>query len=225
MDQLKSLIAENKQKKSFNRGERISEEEKQEEIRRENKKRLESEKIEKREEMMRIAAEKKRAKRKKLNESSSPSEPPSKPSPPPSLSPGDLAILGWIDKIFANWEKISSDPIIEKTKMQISPLIRKIKSGTLQSDISEKLNSIIVNSENREYRAAHDAYILLAIGNAAWPLGGLMKGLINARSEAVANAHILNDDTTRLYMQAFKRLMSKCQEIFPAENPSDMIQF
>jgi len=57
---------------------------------------------------------------------------------------------------------------------------------------------------------------MLAIGNAAWPIGVTMVG-IHERSgrEKIFSqhvAHVLNDETTRKYIQAIKRLMTYAQE-------------
>ncbi|ETW46133.1 pre-mRNA-splicing factor 18 [Plasmodium falciparum MaliPS096_E11] len=51
--------------------------------------------------------------------------------------------------------------------------------------------------------------MLLAIGNAAWPMGVTMVGIHEraGRSKIYASevAHILNDETTRKYIQMIKR--------------------
>ena len=52
---------------------------------------------------------------------------------------------------------------------------------------------------------AHDAYLEMAIGNAAWPIGVTMVG-IHARTgrEKISSryvAHVLNDETQRKYIQ------------------------
>lgn len=69
-------------------------------------------------------------------------------------------------------------------------------------------------------------FMLLAIGNAAWPMGVTMVGIHERAGRSKLNtsqvAHILNDETTRKYIQMFKRLMSFAQRKFPA-NPSQTI--
>lgn len=70
------------------------------------------------------------------------------------------------------------------------------------------------------------SFMLLAIGNAAWPMGVTMVGIHERAGRSKLNtsqvAHILNDETTRKYIQMFKRLMSFCQRKFEA-NPSQTI--
>lgn len=69
-------------------------------------------------------------------------------------------------------------------------------------------------------------FMLLAIGNAAWPMGVTMVGIHEraGRTKVFSSqiAHILNDETTRKYIQMIKRLMSFCQRTFKAD-PSQTI--
>lgn len=67
----------------------------------------------------------------------------------------------------------------------------------------------------------------MAIGNAPWPIGVTMVG-IHARTgrEKIFSknvAHVLNDETQRKYIQALKRLMTKCQQLFPTDRSSPVI--
>lgn len=75
---------------------------------------------------------------------------------------------------------------------------------------------------------ASDAYLQMAIGNAPWPIGVTMVG-IHARTgrEKIFSknvAHVLNDETQRKYIQALKRLMTKCQHFFPTD-PSRCVEY
>jgi hypothetical protein len=79
-----------------------------------------------------------------------------------------------------------------------------------------------------DYLAAMDQYIKLAIGNAPWPIGVTMVGIHerSAREKIHTNsvAHIMNDETTRKYLQSIKRLMTLCQRCYPAL-PSKSVEF
>ena len=75
---------------------------------------------------------------------------------------------------------------------------------------------------------ANDSYLQMAIGNAPWPIGVTMVG-IHARTgrEKIFSknvAHVLNDETQRKYIQALKRLMTRCQQFFPT-NPSRCVEY
>lgn len=80
----------------------------------------------------------------------------------------------------------------------------------------------------RDYLAAMDHYIRLAIGNAPWPIGVTMVGIHerSAREKIYTNsvAHIMNDETTRKYLQSVKRLMTFCQRRYPTM-PSKAVEF
>ncbi|KAI4374298.1 hypothetical protein MLD38_012309 [Melastoma candidum] len=80
----------------------------------------------------------------------------------------------------------------------------------------------------RDYLAGMDHYIKLAIGNAPWPIGVTMVGIHerSAREKIYTNsvAHIMNDETTRKYLQSVKRLMTFCQRRYPTL-PSKAVEF
>lgn len=93
-------------------------------------------------------------------------------------------------------------------------------------------SSLVVESskENEAFVSlqASDAYLQMAIGNAPWPIGVTMVG-IHARTgrEKIFSknvAHVMNDETQRKYIQAIKRLMTKCQEYFPTD-PSRCVEY
>ena len=67
---------------------------------------------------------------------------------------------------------------------------------------------------------------MLAIGNAAWPMGVTMVGIHErAGRERIFSqntAHVLNDEQSRKYVQAIKRIMTFCQHKYP-NVPSKMV--
>lgn len=114
----------------------------------------------------------------------------------------------------------------KQTRQYIKPLLKLLKQKQLQGDILMNLCKIVSNCCIREYVKANEAYLLLAIGNAAWPMGVTMVG-IHARTgrENIAEggvAHVLNDETQRKYIQSVKRLMSFAQAAYPTD-PSKQI--
>lgn len=118
--------------------------------------------------------------------------------------------------------------IFTQTKEYMKPLFRKLKNRTLPEDILESLVDISKNLVNRNYIAASDSYLEMAIGNAPWPIGVTMVG-IHARTgrEKIFSknvAHVMNDETQRKYIQGLKRLMTKCQECFPTD-PSRCVEY
>lgn len=73
---------------------------------------------------------------------------------------------------------------------------------------------------------ACDAYIRMAIGNAAWPIGVSAVGLHErAARQKVAEgiqAHVMNDEAQRKYITTLKRLVSFAQGKYPTD-PSRMM--
>lgn len=98
----------------------------------------------------------------------------------------------------------------------------------LPDDIRQALLVVVECCMKRDYLAAMDQYIKMAIGNAPWPIGVTMVGIHerSAREKIYTNsvAHIMNDETTRKYLQSVKRLMTFCQRRYPAM-PSKAVEF
>lgn len=84
----------------------------------------------------------------------------------------------------------------------------------LAPDVLKAVAEITYNMQIREYLRANDAYIRLSIGNAPWPIGVTMVGIHerSGREKIFSNnvAHVLNDETSRKYIQSLKRLVRWC---------------
>lgn len=131
-----------------------------------------------------------------------------------------------IEQINDNTKKIKQATYLQ-THKDLKPLEKKLKKKTLEPDVLDKMFNVIDACKKRKFRAAHDAYMLLAIGNAAWPMGVTMVGIHEraGRSRIFTSevAHILNDETTRKYIQMIKRLLSFCQRKY-CNNPSEAVK-
>ncbi|CAK1544109.1 unnamed protein product [Leptosia nina] len=115
-----------------------------------------------------------------------------------------------------------------QTQVYLKPLMRKLNKKNLPDDICDSLTEICKHLLERNYIMASDDYLQMAIGNAPWPIGVTMVG-IHARTgrEKIFSknvAHVMNDETQRKYIQALKRLMTKCQEYFPTD-PSRCVEY
>ncbi|GAV57766.1 Prp18 domain-containing protein/PRP4 domain-containing protein [Cephalotus follicularis] len=110
----------------------------------------------------------------------------------------------------------------------LNPLFKFCRKKVLQDDIRQALLLMVECCVKRDYLAAMDHYIKLAIGNAPWPIGVTMVGIHerSAREKIYTNsvAHIMNDETTRKYLQSIKRLMTFCQRRYPTM-PSKAVEF
>ncbi|CAB3367351.1 Hypothetical predicted protein [Cloeon dipterum] len=91
--------------------------------------------------------------------------------------------------------------MFKQTQLYVKPLFAKLKKGNLPDDISDSLTDIVKHLLNRNYLKANDCYLMMAIGNAPWPIGVTMVG-IHARTgrEKISSknvAHVMNDETQR----------------------------
>lgn len=110
----------------------------------------------------------------------------------------------------------------------MNPLFKFCRKRVLPDDIKQALLLVVECCMQRDYRTAVDHYIKMAIGNAPWPIGVTMVGIHerSAREKIYTNsvAHIMNDETTRKYLQSVKRLVTFCQRKYPTV-PSKSIEF
>ena len=70
-------------------------------------------------------------------------------------------------------------------------------------------------------------WLVLTIGNAAWPIGVTSVGIHEraAREKIYDNkvGHVLNDEVSRKYIQAVKRLLTFSQTVRPPDKPSQLM--
>lgn len=116
---------------------------------------------------------------------------------------------------------------LEQTKAWLAPLYKKLRRRRVAAAILGGLVDIFRAVEEREYVKANSAYYeKLAIGNAPWPMGATNVGIhARAAREKIGEdkiAHVMNDEESRKYIQAVKRLVSLCQKHYP-NVPSKMI--
>lgn len=117
----------------------------------------------------------------------------------------------------------------KQTMDHLRPLLTSLEQHNVNADIREHLIKICrLIIIDRDYIRANNAYMEMAIGNAPWPVGVTRSGLHQRPGSAkayVSNiAHVLNDETQRKYIQAFKRIMTRCQRYFPTD-PSKCVEF
>ncbi|KAI8098954.1 Prp18 domain-containing protein [Halteromyces radiatus] len=107
----------------------------------------------------------------------------------------------------------------KQTVEHIKPLLRQLKKGTLEPDVLARVAEITHYMQIRQYRDAQDSYLQLSIGNAPWPIGVTMVGIHerSAREKIFSSqvAHVLNDETSRKWIQGVKRLMTFAQTKYP----------
>ena len=86
----------------------------------------------------------------------------------------------------------------------------------MDESILTKLNIIVSFCLQEEFVKAHDTYIDISIGRAAWPIGVTMVGIHartgRAKIESSNVAHVMNSELQRKYLTSVKRLMSYAQK-------------
>jgi len=124
--------------------------------------------------------------------------------------------------------------LFKQTTEFFKPLYRDLRNGDIVGDVMAGLWMIVEAIENRNYLHAYDIYMRLAVGNAPWPIGVTSVGIherssrekishvtgMNVRGEA----HVMNDEATRKWLQAIKRLLTFMQRRFPTD-PSRSVDF
>ncbi len=116
--------------------------------------------------------------------------------------------------------------IWKQTLVYIYPLFRKLSNRALEHSILEALGKVMSHLKARQYAEADNAYLLLAIGNAAWPMGvtsvGIHERAAREKISMGGEAHVLNDEVQRKYIQSVKRLISFASRKFPENGEGKM---
>ena len=106
---------------------------------------------------------------------------------------------------------------MKQCKDYIRPLFKLCKQRQVPPDILPNLVAIVKFCRQGEFVLANDAYIKLAIGNAAWPIGVTMVGIHERTGREKINsnkqAHVMNNESQRKYLTSVKRLMSYAQSV------------
>ncbi|POG65557.1 hypothetical protein GLOIN_2v1665601 [Rhizophagus irregularis DAOM 181602=DAOM 197198] len=115
----------------------------------------------------------------------------------------------------------------KQTNEYMQPFFRTLKKKSIEPDVLARVTEITHYMQKREYMNANDAYLRLSIGNAPWPIGITLYSIHerSAREKIFSAqvAHVLNDETTRKWIQSIKRLMTFCQSKYPPEDNSQLM--
>ncbi len=116
---------------------------------------------------------------------------------------------------------------LKQCKDYIRPLFKLLKSRNLEGGLQFHLLKIVNFAKEGEFVKAHDSYMDVAIGRAAWPIGVTMVG-IHARSgrakiESSNVAHVMNSELQRKYLTSVKRLLTFDQKRRKDVDPSKKV--
>mmetsp|Transcript_87249 Transcript_87249/g.182610 ORF Transcript_87249/g.182610 Transcript_87249/m.182610 type:complete len:448 (-) Transcript_87249:25-1368(-) len=156
-------------------------------------------------------------------------------------------IRAWVRKAMKAWEgELADRPEEEKktakckteiaqhrqVRRDVRPLQKRLRIYKMEEWLLDKIHNIVKCASDREYRMAAEAYLDLSIGKAAWPVGigcggsMLMEDAIGLHDRFNRNAQVkdiafaLNDEVTRKFVQALKRLIAVAQRYWPPDDPS-----
>jgi pre-mRNA-splicing factor 18 len=108
-----------------------------------------------------------------------------------------------------------------QSKQYLRPLRKALRDGSISPGIVGSLQRIADACESKMYKEAKEAYMKLAIGNQPWPIGVTtvtFHDRPNRHNIGEDNvAHILNDETTRKYVQMIKRLLTYAEGRWPID--------
>jgi pre-mRNA-splicing factor 18 len=113
----------------------------------------------------------------------------------------------------------------KQCKDYIRPLFKLLQRRTVEPQMLKNLLKIVNYSERDEYVQAHSAYMDVAIGRAAWPIGVTAVGIHartgRAKIESNNVAHVMNSELQRKYLTSVKRLLtyrqSKAVDVDPSK--------
>ncbi|XRB18018.1 pre-mRNA-splicing factor 18 [Pseudoscourfieldia marina] len=136
-------------------------------------------------------------------------------------------LLSWLRRKLAEWEadlearseqdKATMDGKqatmqLKQSKIAFAPLFEKLETRTLDDDLVRGFSQMMSHMKAGNYMAASDMYVKVAIGNAAWPIGVTSVGIHERKSRerigSQSSAHIMNDEASRKFLQAMKRMIT-----------------
>jgi len=152
------------------------------------------------------------------------------------LDAASHAVMTWIRSMLRAWEAQLTERASTEEKQQtfklekaqyrqskqyLKPLRRALRDGEVDAGVTFSLAEIAEQCGNRSYRAAKEAYMRLAIGNHPWPMGVTFVTFHDRANRHKigegAQAHVLDDETTRKYVQMVKRLVTFAERRWPVD--------
>lgn len=120
---------------------------------------------------------------------------------------------------------------LEETRQYLKPLFESLAARDIEREVLAAVLLITNDINERNYLHAYELYMGLAIGNAAWPIGVTQVGLHDRSAREKISfkfnssvAHVMNNEATRKYIQALKRIMTFCQRRYPTD-PARSVDF
>lgn len=139
-------------------------------------------------------------------------------------------IYEWIRYVMDTWESDLKEKKLpsghqqmvtfKSSQMYLKPFLKLLRRDQVPKDVTTNIHKILTNCRTRNYEEAHQVYMDLAIGNKPWPIGVTMSTFheraAHARIGSDNEGHVLQDETTRKYIHAVKRLLTFSQQKWPS---------
>lgn len=129
--------------------------------------------------------------------------------------PGQLIsfIRGYLDKWKAYQKEEGEERRYNTARQHLARLIMRLQANNLPEDVLKNLTLLGRACLKGDFSAANLSYLNISIGNAAWPVGLTYTGVHERaqrerKSHEVNTAHVLDDESTRQWLQSLKRLMT-----------------
>ena len=142
-----------------------------------------------------------------------------------NLSESESTVLTWMT---GSLEKIGNVMSVDRkleTLRGCEVLRRSMEQGEFPMAVSAGLAKAASLAQVRRYKAAHEAYLEVAVGKAAWPIG--IKGLqvkVRGCNDLIQPVHhVLDTEEKREMLTTFKRLLSAVQAANPSEDPAENV--
>ncbi|RKP20007.1 Prp18-domain-containing protein [Rozella allomycis CSF55] len=112
--------------------------------------------------------------------------------------------------------------VYKQAEEYIAPFFERMRDNKLAKDVLSNIAQIFYSLKEKDYVKANDAYLLLSLGNAAWPMGVMGPINLNERHardliETHQIAHVLNDEAQRKWIQTIKRLITYAENKYPSD--------
>eukprot|EP01083_Nonionella_stella_P027208 74890_1 len=135
-------------------------------------------------------------------------------------------IMFFVQRLIYGWEKELVDKNDAKTqklvrllRQDLDPFFDMLNDKSMNKEVLGHIVTMISQWEAKDYRSANNSYMRLAIGNAAWPIGGVHLGVeqLKVRQVLPSAKHFMDDETQRKYLRSLKRVLTYVEERYPNE--------
>lgn len=116
-------------------------------------------------------------------------------------------LYAWDDEVQLVPDSQPSAQLLIETKRDMVPLLYKLRTGTIHKDLLTSLATTLYYLQINDMFHANDSYMKMSLGNVVWPIGIVGVGI--RETTTIKHANVMIDDTTRRWITAIKRLITR----------------